>query len=46
MHKDWYITLAQGSEKLERKAPLIEYYWYGVTDKWVICFWSRTDQLF
>lgn len=36
MHKDWYITLVQGSEKLEKKAPLIKYYWYGVTDKWVM----------
>jgi hypothetical protein len=35
MHKDWYITLVQGSEKLEGKTPLIECYWYGVTDKLV-----------
>jgi len=36
LHKDWYITLVEGSEKLGRKTPLIEYYWYGVTDKWVM----------
>lgn len=36
MHKDWYITLVQGSGNLEMNAPLIEYYWYGVTYKWVM----------